>query len=152
MSQCLSKPSPFQFRLVSLMGAMTFLGAAFIRPVYLVPLITFGVSSWIWLTTSRRVGLSLGVVSSALYFPFNWVLVEQGRLLDLWPLLPGFVAGVWAVALFPVNAHFAMGIATLFLLVCLTSIGAKGGGRLVVAGVAAFVISAIQSVMAHGRL
>lgn len=91
----------------------------------------------------------------ALYAPFSWLVLSSGRWdgyrlhwLKLWPVLPGFFAGL------PFHPNDAveftmMGVACFLLLAILTGIGRSGGWGLVTAIVIGLFVSIPSSIVSY---
>jgi len=113
-----------RFTIAELIVAVAVAGVACVWPVLWVPVIVVGLSLFL-ATKSRAVGLALAVVAECLYLPFGWLLWTDSwsdyRLfwLNLWPVLPGFVIGLWLFHPHDVLEFSTMGSTTLVLLVAL---------------------------------
>ena len=106
-------------------------------------------------------GASLAVVATSLYAPFGWLLwidYPWGggyRLfwLKMWPILPGFLAGILPGALV-FHRHLpyemrVMGATTLLLLAGLTWLGASRERRLAMAAFLALLVSLPSAIVAY---
>lgn len=95
------------------------------------------------------------LVSLCLYLPFSWLLFVGNasagyRLtwLKLWPILPGFLPGIWLLHPNDVAEMATMGATTVALLLGLTWLGTGGRGRLTTAMGLALLVSIPSSLLA----
>jgi hypothetical protein len=144
-----------RFTIAELLVATAAVGAACVWPVLWVPFITLGLSLYV-AAKSRPVGTALAVVATCLYAPFAWLLVidygwGEYRLfwLNLWPIMPGFLVGMYLFHPHDVAEFTTMGATTVVLLLGLTWLGSGSRWRLLAAATIALAVSVPQAFMAH---
>ncbi len=105
----------------------------------------------------RRLILAFATVAIALYAPFAWLIQldftsnsYHYQWLRIWPILPGFLAGVPLKRVYDDAGLFVgSGIATAILLILLTIIGTRFRYGLLLATAVALVVSIPTSLLAY---
>ena len=103
------------------------------------------------LVNDRRplnVAVAVAVVGACLWLPFSWLVLMDGgwsecRLswLRMWPILPGFVPGLWLFHPHDTLEFATMALATLIMIAALTWLACRSRVGMIAAAIIALLIS-----------
>jgi len=155
---------PPRFRIRTLMIAVAAV-ACFIADASLATLVLLVAASGVALRTlvcqrvvsapARRRPTAYLLTLAFLYVPFGWVLWEwcwdrrQVFWLQLWPVLPGFVAGLFAHPDDTAMTRIAGGT-SLLIIAAFTALGSSGRAALMISSLVALLGACLASYLVYG--